>query len=354
MKKTNSKFDTKLVFLSFYQRNYSRSSVLLNYQTDEICKEFFQISPGRKMIGQLYRIMKSNIGKEVVYVVMSPSSLILLVLKMLTKSRIILDCGWPMIDGFSARSKNKFRFIEYAKIRFIDLFSLRYADLILAESEQQIEKMTKDFNIPKQKFKVSFTGFDETRIKLSHTYVQNEVRNQKYALFRGKFNDESGLQNIISAFKSSLVDVNLIVITNRSLKDAVGIKNIKVINRHLPDQEIFDYIKNAEMCLGQLSEHPRLGRTIPHKSFESAYFGIPYISLRTDAMIEAFPEGCGVHYIDGPEELSICKAVLEIYNNDTYRTRLSKDIHKQFQNHLSQKKIADGFLELLYKNEFIK
>jgi len=160
-----------------------------------------------------------------------------------------------------------------------------------------------------------------------------------YILFRGKINDEAGIDEIIRYF---LLEKNLdLVIASPDLQAGnLYAENIYLLNRYLSDGEIKWLYSNAYICLGQFGTTKRQQRSIPHKFFEASYFGCPYVSAPSNVFSE-YGISSGVIQINSIHEL---KDILGKINQIPNKKEL---ILNNYQEFLSNQKLVSDFETVL-------
>ena len=242
-----------------------------------------------------------------------------------------------------------------AKIWLLDFFSFHSSNLVLFESRAQCRYSKRRYLLSNRKIAVSYTGFDETQVFSSLSEGMNSkisLPESPYVLFRGKVNDEAGLHNIINAFSKYDVVAPLVILTNRELDLEVDNERIEVIRGFVSMKEMSDLYRGAALCLGQLSSHPRLARTIPHKAFEAGYYGIPYISIKSAAISEIFPNEKTCHFLHNDSPKEIAEAVNEILSDTVLVRNYAQEIQNAYQSNISQEKIYLDFIETLASKGF--
>ncbi len=281
---------SKRVFLSFLDSEYSRSGVV--FQGKRSQDVFVQLSYTPKEIIKSVRLLKYTIDpREAVVIVMSPSHLLVPYLKIFTKFSVVLDAGWPLSDASTFEKKLLRKWTSKLLSFLIDITSFHFCDLLILESTQQLPRVAQKFFLPKKKLSVRLTGLNE----LAFDSVQAvrpieltlDVCEKKIILFRGKDNPESGLPLVISLQELIRPDWILVIVTNKPIRNVDPSKTI-LISRHVSNGEIRWLYENAQLSLGQMSNNSRLSYTIPHKAFESAYFGVPYVSPEHEVLKELF------------------------------------------------------------------
>jgi glycosyltransferase involved in cell wall biosynthesis len=277
-------------------------------------------------------------------------------LRIFTSKPIVLDAGWPLLDGYKIKGSKTRDSLNRIKIWWLDFISFHSSDLVFFESNAQEKYSKRRYLIPKYKIAVSYTGFDETQVA-SFTKDDNSLTGRKlktrYVLFRGKVNAEAGLQNIINAFSDYEVDAPLVILTNRDLKLTIDKERIRVIQGYVSPEEMSDLYKGATLCLGQLSSHPRLERTIPHKAFEAGYYGTPYVSMKSVAVSEIFPNEKACYFLDDNSPQDIARAINWLLRDSGLVHEYANGIFSDYRLSVSQEKIYLNFIETLSSKGFI-
>lgn len=287
---------------------------------------------------------------------MSPSHLLVPILRILTLKPVVLDAGWPLLDGYKARGSMIKDVANRTKYWMIDFISFHTSNLVLFESGSQCNYSKSRYLLSEKKIAVSFTGFDETKaISFFDEKEMTKIGPPKspYVLFRGKPNDEAGLQNIVNAFNNYEVSAPLLIVTNHNFNLKVDNKKIKVIKGFISNKQMSDLYKGAVLCLGQLSSHPRLERTIPHKAFEAGYYGVPYISTQSAAVSEIFQTEYACHFLDNVSPDEIAQTINEILDDSELIKRYANEIQEVYRMHLSQEKIYADFIKTIEGKGFI-
>lgn len=347
---------TFLVFLSFYGRNYSRSGTILNFKDTHLNKVFIQVPTGLKLFMKLLKINLEFRHSKTIYVVMSPSHLLVPFLRVLTIRPIVLDAGWPLLDGIRSHQSKLGTIQNKIKTWLLDFISFHAANLIFFESRAQMRYSKRRYFLRRHKVAVSYTGFDETQDDNFQYNKQDSKLSSPvspYVFFRGKVNDEAGIQNILNAFNFYDIYLPLVILTNQDFNLEVDDQKIKVIRGHFSPQEMADLYRGAALCLGQLSSHPRLSRTIPHKAFEAGFYGVPYISTKSTAINEIFQTEKSCYFINGVSPQEIANAINYLVSDSEILRNHGIEIHRAYQENMSQKKIHTDFMKTLTEKNLL-
>lgn len=344
-------------FLSFVGPNYSRSSILLNFKSHGIKKTYFHI-PG-KFLKSIRWIVKNrtDFRKMDVLVVMSPCHILTPALKMITNKPIVLDAGWSLTDGVLSRGFRIQNLCKLPMIFAVDLISMHSADLVLVESSLQRNRTRKLFLLSSKKVQISYTGLDESQFKDSIEFhakeseLLTELRENievqaksLVVLFRGKVNRESGFETICEAAKILSNEATFIFILGerdlvpRDLKNVIRLSNVSSLEM----MKIYDM---AQVAIGQISCHPRLKYTIPHKAFEAGYFKKAYVTSQSKGIREIYDDE-SVSYLRKSNSETLAKAILTL-GDEKSRLNLEVEIGLQYEHLLSQEVINKQFAQII-------
>jgi len=276
----------KIIFLSYLQANYSRSGVYF-FGLKAESASFKQIRSGFfECINDLTNIRRTTNLSVTSFVVMSPSHKLTIIARIVLRKKIILDAGWALSEATWNRSAGNAQTKKNLKNYLIDFFSFHFAHKVILESPEELNYVAKVFLLSKRKLQSVYTGFNENQYK-DIIFIKKYRENKNLqVLFRGKMNDEAGIENILAA--AAIVEnepIDFLIATNQSLDKYSISKNTKVSIHYLTDSELSSIYLNSDVCLGQFSNSRRLNRTIPHKTFESLYFSKCYLTPATKPLL---------------------------------------------------------------------
>ena len=343
-------FEYQINFVSIATRDYSRSSVVLDGIYKKFRTDYFEV-PSGFFKASIYVLKNREVfnAANSITIVMSPSTKLTAVFKLLSKRPVILDAGWPQIDGILSRGLSVKRLIRFCYIYFVDFLGFQMADLVLLESNVQLKRVQKVFRVDGSKLERNFTGFNERILDQKSTQAEfveildreilSKGRKKKMiVLFRGKVNRESGIQNIVSAAKIMQDDVIFIFATSGGL-DRLHLPSNCILREHISWGEMKALYERSDICIGQISDLHRLRYTIPHKAFEAGFFGKPYITTSTPSISELYEEEA-IFKVDSPNPASLVNA-LNYLQDATVRDSLSFNISKNYLERASQKMLSE-------------
>jgi glycosyltransferase involved in cell wall biosynthesis len=277
------------------------------------------------------------------------------ILKILSNKKIILDAGWSLTDGQLSRSNQIGDAIKLIRAYFIDLAAFHTADKVIVESNLQATRTMKLFRVSKKKIEVIFTGLDETAFHSFNTASdESGDLDQKLAmvdrsltvLFRGKINNESGFENILAAAAILERKVRFILVCGSNDVDSELPSNIVHLS-NLTNMQMSVVYQKSDIALGQLSNHPRLRYTIPHKAFEAGFFAKPYITTDSSGIRELYNSDSAI-LINDISGISLASEIMKL-SDPGARLLLRNNIQASYQKNASQKILNQKF-EWIVKN----
>ena len=337
------------LFFSFVGPDYSRSSTILNFDSAKIHKKYMGAPSG---IFHSFRYVYRNrfaIRSADCLVIMSPCHILTVPLKILGRKPLILDAGWSLTDGHISRELKTMQFLKLPLVMLIDFISFHLADIVLVETKAQSRRINKYFAVNESKLRVQFTGLNESSFtsKESDSKVLKGIKKRiaelgypLIVLFRGKINLESGFENILSAAKILSDSVIFIFVVGKNDTFRECPRNAIMVSQ-ITDNEMHDIYRLSDISIGQVSTHPRLRYTIPHKAFEAGFFSMPYITADSAGVREYLHQGSAL-FLEHPSSESLVRAINDL-KGDTTRRAYAKKINLIYRESASQKILSEKF-----------
>ncbi len=338
----------KLIFLTLMDERYSRTWTYFSYlKSDGVDCEYIRIN--RSTIWRdLKSIKASNPGKEIKVVVGSASQLLVIPTLLLFKSRPYLDAGWSLFESTRvSRRRSGLLYGRMFKSYCIDFVATQFSKLIFLESHLQSKWYRRKLLASPKKCKVIYTGIDETDFE---TQVSRQETEEVFTvIFRGKDNPEAGLNLLAKATQILSNDEIQFVVLSNTAKNGLDFSGKTTIISSYFDskKDIAGHIANSDLSLGQLSNNSRLSRTIPHKAFESAFLGVPYLSARNSGILEIFQENKEIFCFDPGSAEDLAAKIRLLKSDRKLLYESAKRIKETYSDKLCQKILSEEFMRLV-------
>ncbi|NCZ72837.1 MAG: hypothetical protein EBY10_05065, partial [Actinobacteria bacterium] len=166
-------------------------------------------------------------------------------------------------------------------------------------------------------------------------------------IMRGSDQEEAGISFLIEAANlARLKNINLFfrVVTNSDEKRTF-LENLKFSSNRISDVELFKEYCSSQIALGQLSNHPRINWTIPHKFFEAAYLGLPYLSASSAPMRDLAKKNCVVLF-EGGNSRDLLNRVVELMSDKSKQDLISQNIKAYYEKYCSQSVLTEKLWRL--------
>ena len=342
----------KFTFVTSYETDSSRSGVLLSYLSKKgLVSGIIKFNSWKSVGTFAWQILKEN-RKTDYFIVMNPSQFLTPIVRIFTFKKIVLDSGWPLTEKTKHKNISVAKKWQRVKSWVIDFTSMHLANLVLLESNLQKEKTSKKFKISLKKLEVSLTGVDEEAF--THGLTGRKTIDKKFKVgFRGRYNIEAGLELLAEATRLCAdSDITFLVISSNIPKHIKFGENTVLQNKpYESKREIADMLSECDVLLGQLSDHPRLNVTIPHKAFEAAAMGKPYLTARAAGIKEFLLEGVEAEYFQAGDPVDLAQHIQDLKLNHDYRAKLAKNIRNKFEEVALERVIGNTFLKII-KSKF--
>ena len=339
-----------IVFLSYLQSDYSRSGVYFDGLDEDVSVYVSVRSTLFSAILDLWALRKSTNLKDKVILVMSPSHKITLLARVVLGKKIILDAGWALSEAAVSPNRLRVKKLKVLKNFLIDFISFHSAKIIILESEQEAGYVSKKFLLSPRKLRVVYTGLNELNFQSTENHLNTHKLARLQVLFRGKINEEAGIENILAAtLMLEKEPIDFFIVTNKNLSDYKFSKNTKIISHFLDSKEMADFYRRSDLCLGQFSENERLGRTIPHKAFESLYFARCYLTPRTISLQSMCISQNEMFFCDSSRPQDLVQSLLILEKNRDLVREIGSNGHALYQSQMRQSHLANLVKEICFE-----
>ncbi|MBI2476184.1 MAG: glycosyltransferase [Candidatus Taylorbacteria bacterium] len=233
-----------------------------------------------------------------------------------------------------------------------DLLAFHLATVVLVESEAQKKFLAKEFHVNPKKLAVVFTGADPS-VFFPDPSVKK--RDRFTAVFRGMFLPATGVEYVIEAARI-LRDqpIDFIIIGWGPLLSEVKAKfaayelsHATLMAEFLPPKVLRELMLSCHVMLGQFGNHPRLLRTIQHKTFEALALGMPYITRDSASNRELLTDGVNCLLVPPADASALAKKIMLLDNNKALRESLAKNARVTYGENCRGDVLTAAVLKLL-------
>lgn len=315
--------------------------------------ETFRVSPG--IIGYLkvLSFLRNNRSDSDHIFIGFDSPLLAIFLRPFFRKKIIYIAFRSLYEGLIVSRELASPFsVKAIYYWLLDFAAVHFADLTVVESDNQTEYFKKIFKVNKGKIFKNWIGVDEDKF----FYDPEISKNNKFTvLFRGALQLETGAEYAVRAAKLlEGQDVQFIMHVGGQLagkiEDLINElrpNNLQYFFDFLPVQELRKLMGRCHVSLGQLSQHDRLQRTIPHKAYESLAMKLPYLTASNKGILELLRDGETCITCKSADHESLAEKILWTRNNYPIAQKIAENGYKLYQTKLKSNILAKNLLNRL-------
>ena len=316
------------------------------------------ISHGKNYISRipsiLLRLPFSMLGKDV-YFVGYMGHFLVLYLRLFTKKPIVFDFYLSIFDMMcNDRQVYKPDSLLGRLTYWIEQKSLEKADFIIVDTHKLIDTLAKEYSIPKEKFVRVPLTINEENVKPQNV---ERYKPQFTVLYVGSYIPLHGTEVIIEAAKilqEQGDDTFFLMIGKgpdlekcQTLAASYKLNNIE-FKGFMSLEELNYYYNAADINLGLFSVGERANSVVLNKTNDSFRVGKPHLTLKTDAMQEAFTDNEDIFFTEDNRPETLAARILEIKRNPTLMKQVEEHALASYDKKLSNTKAK----EIMDKNIF--
>ncbi len=271
--------------------------------------------------------------------------------RLMTSKKVVFNALGSLYEGkiISRNQAQKFS-IKSTYYWLVDFLAFHSASISLVESDKQKIWLEKKFYIRSEKLMTALTGADDS-IFLNQS-PQNKLPTF-CVLFRGGFLPESGVEYAARAtkilqnenIKFRIIGNGMMANEVKTILGSFDSKKVEWITENLEQSDLTKMMRECHLSLGQLSDHDRLLRTIPHKAFESIAMKIPYLTARNPGVLEILEENKTCACCNPADPQDLADKILLIKNNYGRYQEISENAYKLYVREMSSEVLAKKVLE---------
>jgi len=232
----------------------------------------------------------------------------------------------------------------------LDFTAVHSADLIMLESDHQADYFNKIFKVSKKKLYRNWIGVDESKFYYDPTIKKPEVFT---VLFRGALMPEAGIEYVIRAakilegqnVKFILMAGGLLLEKTKELIRDIGLANLEHLFEHMPYDKLREKMQACHLSLGQLSDHVRLDRTLPHKVYESLAMKLPYLTASNSGILELLTADKTCLTCSPADAESLADKILWAKNNYQFVEQIAENGYQLYKENLRSSTLSKNLLD---------
>ena len=337
------------VFLTWEDISYSRTGVVFSGIEQSKCRthlEKIELNSILHMAMQIRKYANTSSIDSPIYVIGSPCGLLVISLRIaIPNAKVVFDTGWPQVDALMTKNnrRNLGAILRYSKMYLLDFVSIKLSNQVAVESKTQLARIQRKFLVKVGKLFVSYTGFNEQNVSVvGNPHIRKEA--SQTILFRGKVNNEAGIDLIAEVSWLLPNHLKLIVISSNLPSRIIFAPGTEIISSRLTEQRLAEYYSRAMLAIGQLGESNRTSFTLPHKFFEAAFFGVPYLTPRTEGLSELISATEYELFYENSSACDIAKKISEFAKDVKRQEIVSNYLSKAYAESFSQDIISRNFI----------
>lgn len=347
----------KVIYLTQTRSDYSLNSVLIKGLRENGVKvaELYLKSSGILNLIKALFFYKNNSRNADVVVIGYNSQILVPFLKLFCRKKIIYNAVLSEYERMIISRKLFSRFsVKALYYWLIDFVAVHLADLTTVESDHQIDFFHKMFKVSKKKMYKRWIGVDEDRFIYDPSISKFPVFT---VLFRGALMPEAGAEYVIQAAKIlEKENINFIMLSGgllldkiKKLIEEIAPKNLEFKSESLSYEELITTMQKCHLSLGQLSDHSRLNRTIPHKVYESLALKLPYLTAANNGILELVKDGETCLTCKPANIESLAEKILWAKNHPQELEKIAQNGYQLYQDKLKANILAKNLLGKIEK-----
>jgi len=234
-----------------------------------------------------------------------------------------------------------------------DKFTCFLSDIVLLDTNEHINYFHKEFGINKDKFRRVFVGTDED---IFYPRENTKGDDSFIITFHGKFIPLHGIQYIVGAAKllENCRDIRFEILGsgqtyNSIINLANKLRTSNIIFREkVKYEELPNFIKRGDVCLGIFGDTAKAKRVIPNKVFEILAMRKPLITGDSPAIKEAsIVDRKNALLVELGGSKAIANAILELKEDKNLRNHIAKRGYRLFKKNFTQRIIGQEVKKIL-------
>ena len=164
---------------------------------------------------------------------------------------------------------------------------------------------------------------------------------------------EAGVEYVIKAakilegknIKFIVIGGGILLEKTKELINELKPANLELVTDFMPREKLRETMQKCHLSLGQLSDHDRLSRTIPHKAYESLAMKLPYLTASNAGILELLKSGETCITCEPANAESLAEKIIWAKDNLQELERIAGNGYKLYCNQLVSHVLAKNLLD---------
>jgi glycosyltransferase involved in cell wall biosynthesis len=270
----------------------------------------------------------------------------------LTGKKIYFNAGHSTYDQVALDQVARQSWWIHVRAWILDYLSFHLCDLAFVESNAQRAYLHKLFYVCVSKLSAISYGADDSIL---------------YRTPADKLHDPSVMTVLWRGAMLPFVDTPVAFEAMRLLRDDPGIRfvvrgggpiqplmrtyvkenslsNVEFTDHHFTDEELRELMVSADVMFGIYGSTSRGDCTIPNRMYEAIMLGIPFVTVRTQAVAELMTEGEHCLFVRPHDSRGLADKIVLLKNDPALRARLSANLHRLYEEKLTSRHLGESIV----------
>lgn len=343
----------KIIYISHTRPDYSLNSVVIKgLKENEIEVLEFYVK-GNVALGLIRVIFFywRNFKKVDLIIVGYDSPALVFLLRPFCYKKIIYNAVLSRYERMIVSRGLAYRFsIKAFYYWFLDFVAVHLANLTVVETNHQADYFRKIFKVSGKKIFRNWIGVDENNFFYDSAVSKYDVFT---VLFRGALMPEAGVEYVVRAakiledknIKFIMISGGLLLEKTKEFINELKPTDLELVTDLLPYGKLREIMQGCHLSLGQLSDHNRLARTIPHKAYESLAMKLPYLTASNTGVLELLIPDETCLTCNPADTQSLAEKILWAKNNYQIVEKIAENGYRLYQDKLTSRILAKNLLD---------
>ena len=309
----------KICFFGDYDPTYNRIRVMQK-GLRMLGEDFVEVnvrSTGLKHYRELWDKYRLAPDHDIVLVAYSNSRFLPLLARMISRKPIVWDPLYSLYDNWVFdRKLTKPHSLKAYYYWLTDWLGCFFSHKIFLDTNTNAKYFHDTFFVNEKKLGRVLVGADDEMFAMA-PFVDG--RNVFEVEFHGKYIPVQGTEILVHAAKLlendnvhfTMIGSGQEVVRTKELALELGVTNVTFLP-FLQQEEVREYIRNADVCVGLVGDVPRVVRAIPNKMYEASAMGRVVINVDSSSLREVFNPGVDAIGVRQGDAEDMAKKIREI------------------------------------------